>query len=65
LDKLRDPKIAQKFAPLLMLEDLEGITIGFNSVMIDTANEVLGEERMKNKPWVIDNILKLFDTRRE
>ena len=46
-----------------MIEDLEGITTGFNSVMIDTANEILGKERRKHKPWVTDEILKLCDTR--
>ena len=32
---------------LNMIEDLEGITTGFNSVMIDTANEILGKECWK------------------
>ncbi|KAK3871096.1 hypothetical protein Pcinc_023742 [Petrolisthes cinctipes] len=73
LEKLKDPRISEvfqatvdgKFAPLLQLdEDLEAITNNFNSVMTETANEVLGKSQRKSKPWVTDFILELCDKRR-
>ncbi|KAK3867667.1 hypothetical protein Pcinc_026891, partial [Petrolisthes cinctipes] len=73
LEKLKDPRISEvfqatvgsKFAPLLQLdEDLEAITNNFNSVMTETADEVLGKSQRKSKPWVTDFILELCDKRR-
>lgn len=74
LDKLQDPNIAEvfratiggKFGPLLTLgEDLETTTTEFNKIMTETAEEILGQERRKKKPWITDNILDMCDRRRE
>ena len=74
LDKLKDPTICEvfqatiggNFAPLLLLEeDAEVLTNTFNSIMTDTAKEVLGNQRKKKKPWVNDDILRMCDARRE
>ncbi|KAK3894356.1 hypothetical protein Pcinc_001893 [Petrolisthes cinctipes] len=74
IEKLKDPSIREtfqvtiggKFAPLLALEeDTETMTTRFNAIMTETANEVLGKHRHKNKPWVTDDILELCDLRRE
>ena len=37
----------------------------FNTVVTDTANNILDKHRSAKKPWVTDNILKLCDKRRE
>ncbi|XP_071497554.1 uncharacterized protein [Diadema antillarum] len=74
LDKLKDPAICEvfqatiggKFAPLLVVdEDPEVLCNTFNTVMTDTAKQVLGYKRKRKKPWVNDNILKMCDARRK
>ena len=77
LEKLKDPNIAEifqttiggKFAPLLALEDqdidIDALINSFNTAVTETANIILGKHRPAKKPWVMDNILKLCDNRRE
>ena len=76
LDRLRDPNIAEsfkatvggKFAPLLTLEEdhsAETLTAQFNKVMIESANETLGNVRRKTQRWVTDEIMDMCDKRRE
>ncbi|CAM1325864.1 Uncharacterised protein r2_g3476 [Pycnogonum litorale] len=60
-----------KFAPLTILDndnsesDVEALTTSFNTVVIETANEILGKHRPKKKAWVTTEILDLCDKRRE
>lgn len=74
LERLKDPTICEtfqatiggKFAPLMTLEeDAEVLTNRFNTIMTDTAKDVLGLHRRKNKPWVTKEILNLCDARRD
>ena len=37
----------------------------FNTAVTGTANNILGKHRPAKKPWVTDNILKLYNKRRE
>ena len=41
------------------------MTTKFNSVMTETADEVLGKHRQKKQPWVTGKILEMCDKRRE
>ena len=71
LQKLEDPAISEvfqaaiggEFAPPLLLEDLQAITNNFNTMMMETADKVLGKSHRKSKPWVTDKILDMCDTR--
>ena len=77
LEKLKDPNIAKvfratiggKFAPLPAPEnqdaEIDALINSFNTAVTETANNILGKQRPAKKPWVIDNILKLCDKRRE
>ncbi|XP_068224983.1 craniofacial development protein 2-like [Palaemon carinicauda] len=76
LDRLRDPNIAEsfkatvggKFAPLLTLEEdhsAETLTTQLNKVMIESANEMLGNVRGKTQRWVTDEIMDMCDKRKE
>ena len=76
LEKLKDPNIANsfkammggKFAPLLTMaeeEDLDTLTAKIATLTTETASEILGHPRRKNKPWVTDSILEMCDKRRE
>ena len=77
LEKLKDPNIAEicratigeKFVPLLTLENqdtkTDALINSFNTAVTETANNILGKHRPANEPWVTDNILKLYDKRRE
>ena len=50
---------------MLELDDSpERLTANFNSVMIETATNILGFQRWKKKPWVTDEILDLCDSRK-
>ena len=37
----------------------------FNTVVTETASEILGKHRQKKKPWITAEILDLCDKRRE
>jgi exonuclease III len=74
LEKLNDPEIAEvfqaqiggKFAALTTLDsDVDTLTNNIREVLLSTAEDVLGKERRKNKPWVTNEILDLCDKRRE
>ena len=77
LRKLKDPNIAEmfratiggKFAQFLSLENqdtkIDALTNSFNTAETKTVNDILGKRRPAKKPWVTDNILKLYDKRRE
>lgn len=58
--------IGGKFAPHLMMdEDTEGMTTTFNTVMTDAGKHIIGLHHPKNKPWVTEEILEMYDTRRD
>lgn len=74
LEKLKDSTILEsfqatiggKFAAFLTLEeDTEVLTTKFNTVMTETAGEILGKHRYKTRPWVTDEILDMCDSRKE
>ncbi|MEW8543130.1 MAG: hypothetical protein AB2693_06305, partial [Candidatus Thiodiazotropha sp.] len=45
--------------------DLDSMITVYNTAVTDTASEILGKERHKEKPWVTRDILDLCDQRRE
>ena len=45
--------------------DVDKLTNTFNTVISDTATEVLGKCQSQNKPWMTDDILALCDERRK
>ena len=61
--------IGGKFAPLLAVDyqdtKVDTLLNGFNTIVIETVNNILGKHRPTKKPWVTDDILKLCDKRRE
>jgi exonuclease III len=73
LEKLNDKSIAEefqakiggKFAPLLLVEDIDELTEGFNQALTEVAQEVLGKQRKKKQPWISNETLDLCDKRRE
>lgn len=72
LDKLRDPEVAEafkamiggRFAPLLLLGaeeiDVNSMTTTLNTVLTETASEILGKLRPKKKPWITNELLELL-----
>ena len=72
VDKLKDPQVARifeasiggKFATLNLLQDIDSLTDNMEETLLETATEILGKDRKKNKPWVTDDILDLCDLRR-
>ena len=73
LDRLKVPGILEafqatiggRFSAMLELDDSpERLTANFNSVMVETATNILGFQRRKKKPWVTDEILDLCDSRK-
>lgn len=46
-------------------ENPERMTTKFNSVMTETASEILGKHSRKTQPWVTDEILDMCDSRKE
>ena len=76
LEKLKDPEVAEifkakiggKFAALSILDsdmNMDMLTDTFNTVVTDTANEILGKDRPVKKPWVTTDILDLYAKRRK
>ena len=59
LNKLKDPailrqfqaKLGGRFAPLLLLEDVQEISSEMKKVTNQTAEEVLGKQKMEKQPW--------------
>ena len=77
LEKLRDPDVACTFqatiggkvAPLIGLSDedmdMDTMITTYNTAVTDAANEILGKERRRKKPWVTKDVLDLCDERRD
>ena len=77
LEKLRDPDVAftfqattgEKFSPLIGLRDedmdINTMITTYNTAVTDAANEILGKERPRKKPWVTNDVLELCDERRD
>ena len=74
LEKLRNPVVActfqatigGKFAPLIGLSDEDmDMDTTYNTAVTDAANEILGKERRRKKPWVTKDVLDLCDERRD
>ena len=45
--------------------DIDSMITTFNTVVIETASEILGKHRQKKKPWITAEILDLCGKRRE
>ena len=57
--------IGGKFAALNLLEEnIDSLTENIHGALVDTASEVLGKARKKNKPWMTNDILDLCDRKR-
>ena len=73
LEKLKDPEIKKqyqqelqgRFAPLLLLNNVQEICDSFTNIVKETAKKVLGTTKTTKKPWITPEILKKCDTRRE
>ena len=61
--------LEQVFFALLLCRkgtcDINTISDNIQKALHETAVEVFGKERKKNKPWVTDDILEVCDKRRE
>ena len=62
--------IGGKFAPLTIMNnnedtDMDSMITTINTTVTETASEILGKHRQKNKSWVIADILDLCDKWRE
>ena len=73
LERLKDPDVADifqarlggRFAALSVLDtDLNTLATDLNEVVRVTAEEVLGRQRKKHRPWITNDILDLCDERR-
>ena len=72
LEKLNDPlvkqefenKIGGRFAPLLLLDDMQQLVDEFSDKVKETAYEVLGKRRKVKNPWITNEVLSLCDQRR-
>ena len=77
LEKLKDPNVLEtfqamidgKFAPLTIMSnkdtDIDSMITTFNTVVTETACEILGKHRQKKKSLVTAEILDLCNKRRE
>ena len=61
--------IGGKFAPLTGLSDedmdIDTMITTYNTAVTDAASEMLGKERRRKKPWVIEDVLDICDKRRD
>ena len=61
--------VGGKFAPLINLRDddidIYSMITTYNTAVTHTASEILGKECHRKKPWVIRNVLDLYDERRD
>ena len=73
LEKLKDPHIAEifenrvggRYAILNFIdEDINIMTENVSEILIKTADEVLGRERIKRQKWITEDILGMCDIRR-
>ena len=44
---------------------MDSVITTFNTAVTETASKILGKRRQKKKPWVTEEILDLYDKRRE
>ncbi|XP_071491824.1 uncharacterized protein [Diadema antillarum] len=74
LKKLQDPEVVEifkaqvggKFAVLSVLDnDIDTLAGNIKEVLRTTADEVLGKQQKRSKPWVTTVVLDLCDKRRE
>ena len=73
LDKLQDPeirsefsaKVGGKFAPLLLLDDVEEMTTAFTEATNETTAEVLRKKRNTRKPWIDDRLAQRCEERQK
>ena len=72
LEKLKDPNIAEmvggKFAQLVLENqdtEIGALINSLDTVVTETANNILGKHRPAKKPWVTDNMLKMCNEGRE
>ena len=73
VEKLKDPNIAEqfkaeiggKFAPLLLVSDVNEQTEQFKEVMNQAAATVIGKKRTVKKPWITAEMLDKSDERRK
>ena len=61
--------IGGKFAPLTIMSnedaDIDSTITTFNTAVTETASDILGKHRQKTKPWITEEILDLYNRRRE
>ena len=61
--------IGGRFAPLTTMSnddtDIDSMITTFNTTVTETASEILGKHRQKQKPWITAENLDLCDKRRE
>ena len=78
LEKLKEPNVLEtfqamtggRFAPHTIMSnedtDIDSMITTFNTAVTETASEILGRHRQKEKkPWITAEILDLCDKRRE
>ena len=74
IEKLQDPNIAMHFKATIggrftvlnsLQPDIDNLVNSIGTAMHNTAKEVLGKQKIKQKPWVPDDVLKLCDQRKE
>ena len=77
LEKLKDPNVLEtfqaiiggRFAPLTIMSnedtDIDSMITTFNTAVTETASDILGKHRQKTKPWITEEILDLYNRRRE
>ena len=49
---------------LIYWKKTDNLTENFHGAFVNTSSELLGKARRKKKPWITDDILDLFDKRR-
>ena len=61
--------ISRKYALLTIMTnedtDIDSMITTFNTVVTETASDILGKHRQKTKPWITEEILDLYNRRRE
>ena len=73
LQKLKNPNVLETFqaiidgklASLTIINNDDADMDTFNTVVTQTASDILGKHHQKKKPWVTAEILDLCDKRRE
>ena len=73
LEKLKDPLIKEayqkelrgRFAPLMLIDNLQELNNEFTNIVNETANNVLGKARRSRRPWITTKVLEKCDVRRE